>query len=132
MGAEVYNAQEIADKLAKENIELSVVNIRFVRPFDSELLQKQAVTMPVFTLEDCQTTGGLASEVDEILINTDHKGVKHFGWKSEIIPHGTIKKIRQNHGMSQSQIIKEITEFYKKTECNNSVIQRPTLRRLSL
>ena len=108
MGSEVYNALEIAGKLAKENIELSVVNVRFIRPFDAGLLQKQAVAMPVFTLEDCQITGGLASEVDETLINSEHKGVKHFGWKSEIIPHGKPKELRKNYGMSQSQIIKEI------------------------
>ncbi|MBU8901879.1 MAG: hypothetical protein KOO69_03995, partial [Victivallales bacterium] len=114
MGSEVYNALEIADKLANENIELSVVNVRFIRPFDTGLLQKQAVAMPVFTLEDCQITGGLASEVDEVLINSEHKGVKHFGWKSEIIPHGKPKELRKNYGMSQSQIIKEIKNDIRK------------------
>jgi len=108
MGPEVFNAQSIADKLAKQNIELTVVNVRFLRPFDAALLKKQAATMPVFTLEDCQITGGLASEVDELLINSKHKGVKHFGWKSEIIPHGTPKKLRENYGMSQKNIIEKI------------------------
>jgi 1-deoxy-D-xylulose-5-phosphate synthase len=110
MGPEVFNAQKIATKLAKEDIELTVVNIRYLRPFDAELLKKQAVTMPVFTLEDCQITGGLASEVDETLINCKHKGVKHFGWESEIIPHGTPKELRENHGMSPKKIIKEIKD----------------------
>lgn len=109
MGSEVSNAQKIADKLAEQKIEITVVNIRFVRPFDEKLLKEQAEKMPIFTLEDCQITGGLASEIDEALINCDHKGVKHFGWKSEIIPHGTPKKLRKNHGMDQEKIIEEIT-----------------------
>ena len=113
MGPEVFNALTIADKLAEENIELTVVNVRFIRPFDSELLKKQAGKMPVFTLEDCQITGGLASEADEILINCAHKGIKHFGWKSEIIPHGTPKELRKNHGMDTEKIIKEIKESLK-------------------
>jgi len=108
MGPEVFTAQDIAEKLTEQDIDLAVVNVRYLRPFDAKLLQKQAATMPVFTLEDCQITGGLASEVDEVLINSDHKGVKHFGWKSEIIPHGTIKEIRKNHGMSEEKILKEI------------------------
>jgi len=108
MGPEVFTAQDIAKKLSSEGIELAVVNVRYIRPFDAELLTKQASKMPIFTLEDCQIIGGLASEVDETLINTNHKGVKHFGWKSEIIPHGTINKIRKNHGLNQDQIIQEI------------------------
>jgi deoxyxylulose-5-phosphate synthase len=84
------------------------VNIRFLRPFDAELLKKQAALMPVFTLEDCQIAGGLASEVDEVLINCEHHGVKHFGWQTEIIPHGAIKELREHHGMNSNEIIKTI------------------------
>ena len=113
MGPEVFNALNIADKLAEENIELTVVNIRFVRPFDSDLLKKHAAKMPIFTLEDCQITGGLASEVDEVLINCKHKDIKHFGWQSEIIPHGTPEELRKNHGMNPENIIEKIKESLK-------------------
>jgi 1-deoxy-D-xylulose-5-phosphate synthase len=113
MGPEVFNALDIAGKLSEQNIELTVVNVRFIRPFDTELLREQAVKMPVFTLEDCQITGGLASAVDEDLINIEHKGVKHFGWESEIIPHGTPNKLRENHGMAPEKIIKEIIKVIK-------------------
>ena len=104
MGPEVFNALKIADELAKEDIELTIVNVRFIRPFDAELLKKHAAKMPVFTLEDCQITGGLASEVDETLINQEHKAIKHFGWKSEIIPHGTPKMLRKKprHGSKEN------------------------------
>ncbi len=110
MGPEVFNAQDIAAKLASQNIELTIVNVRFLRPFDAELLKKHAASMPVFTLEDCQITGGLASEVDEVLINCEHYGVKHFGWQSEIIPHGTTPKLREHHGMNLDKIMEIITD----------------------
>jgi 1-deoxy-D-xylulose-5-phosphate synthase len=115
MGPEVFNAQDIANNLASQKIELAVVNIRFLRPFDAELLKKQAATMPVFTLEDCQITGGLASEVDEVLINCNHKGVRHFGWQTEIIPHGTPKTLRKKHGMNPEKIMKIIVDTVKNT-----------------
>ncbi len=114
MGPEVFNAQNIAEKLAKKNIDIAVVNVRFLHPFNTELLKEQALKMPVFTIEDCQLTGGLASEVDEVLINCDHKGVKHFGWGSEIIPHGTPKKLREEHGMNPDKIIKTIADAVQK------------------
>ncbi len=113
MGPEVFNALEIAEKLAEENIEITVVNIRFISPFDTEMLRKQAEKMPIFTLEDCQITGGLASEVDEDLINCKHKAIKHFGWESEIIPHGTPQALRENHGMSPEKIIDKIKDTIK-------------------
>jgi 1-deoxy-D-xylulose-5-phosphate synthase len=113
MGPEVFSALDIAAKLAEENIELTVINVRFIRPFDIELLKKQAARMPIFSLEDCQITGGLASEIDEDLINCKHKGIKHFGWESEVIPHGTPQKLRENHGMSPEKIIKEIKKELK-------------------
>ena len=113
MGPEVFNALDIAAKMAEENIELTVVNVRFIRPFNTELLKKQAAEMPIFTLEDCQITGGLASEIDEDLINCEHKVIKHFGWESEIIPHGTPQKLREKHGLSPEKIIKEIKKELK-------------------
>ncbi|MFA6717254.1 MAG: hypothetical protein WCS27_17880, partial [Victivallaceae bacterium] len=78
------------------------------RPFDAELLKRQAAEMPIFTLEDCRTIGGLASEVDETLINCAHKSIIHFGWKSEIIPHGSAEKLRENHGLGKNEIIEEV------------------------
>ena len=109
MGPESYTALKIAEKLSSQSgIELTVVNVRFILPFDVELLRKQAASMPVFTLEDCQITGGLASSVDETLINDKHKGIKHFGWKSEVIPHGTVAHIRESHGMGIDEISEQI------------------------
>jgi 1-deoxy-D-xylulose-5-phosphate synthase len=114
MGPEVYYALDIAEALSSRGIEITVVNIRFLRPFDNELLEQHAASMPVFTLEDCQITGGLASQVDEILINSVHKGVRHFGWKSEIIPHGTTDKLRENHGMCFENIVDAISDSVKR------------------
>ncbi|MFA7184092.1 MAG: 1-deoxy-D-xylulose-5-phosphate synthase [Victivallales bacterium] len=108
MGPEVFTALGIAEELAKRNMEITVVNTRFLRPFDAELLKRQAAEMPIFTLEDCRTIGGLASEVDETLINCAHKSIIHFGWKSEIIPHGSAEKLRENHGLGKNEIIEEV------------------------
>jgi 1-deoxy-D-xylulose-5-phosphate synthase len=108
VGPEVFTALDIAAELAKRNMEISVVNTRFLRPFDAELLKRQAAKMPVFTLEDCRTTGGLASEVDEILINCEHKAITHFGWKAEIIPHGPPEKLREDHGLGKNEIIEKV------------------------
>ncbi|MDD5699039.1 MAG: 1-deoxy-D-xylulose-5-phosphate synthase [Victivallaceae bacterium] len=114
MGPEVFTAQRLAARLAAaENIDLTVVNMRFLCPFDAELLSGHAASMPVFTLEDGQLTGGLASAVDEILINVKHCGVKHFGWKPEIIPHGAPEQLRARHGLDTDAIMKTIIDIVR-------------------
>ena len=113
MGSETYNALAVVEELKEKGLDIGVVNIRFLRPFDTSLLKEQAEKMPVFTLEDCQITGGLASEVDENLINFKHQGVMHFGWESEIVPHGITDKLREHHGLNHDSIIEEIISFCK-------------------
>lgn len=110
VGKEASTALAVADILDKKGINATVLNARFLAPFDSELLLKQAKKMPVITIEDCQIEGGLGSIVDSILVNVKHKGVTHFGWGNEIIPHGTINGIREKYGMTPDKIAANCTD----------------------
>ncbi len=95
VGAEVAAAKDILERLEKNKIRGTLVNTRFIKPFDSELLLKLASKMPVATIEDCQISGGIAAIVDSLLVNHKHHGVKHFGWPDSIVPHGTICGFRK-------------------------------------
>ncbi len=100
-GRETYTAVKIAELLQQEyNIAATVVNPRFIRPFDHALLKSQAAVMPVVTIEDGQTCGGLASQVDEELINFQHKGIRHFGWGNKIVPHGAVEIVKEHCGLT--------------------------------
>ncbi|QSH42040.1 1-deoxy-D-xylulose-5-phosphate synthase [Lentisphaerota bacterium ZTH] len=111
VGREVQTAMKVAQNLEKAGIFIKVVNTRFLRPFDAGALLEDAAKMPVFTLEDCVITGGLASEVDEVLVHTSHHGTKHFGWSKEIVPHGCTSKIRDSLNMSTERIAEQIKLF---------------------
>lgn len=114
MGREVFTALKTAEILEeKHGIKAAVVNMRFLKPFDSGLLMEQADSMPLATIQDCQIKGGLGSSVDECLINRKHKGVMHFGWGDSIIPHGEVDKIRQEFGMTPNQIAEKLLDFIK-------------------
>lgn len=104
VGKETSTALEVAEILNKKGIKASVVNTRFLAPFDSDLLASQAKKMPIVSIEDCQISGGLGSIIDSALVNVDHKAVSHFGWGNEIIPHGTISVIRDDYGMTAEKI----------------------------
>ena len=108
VGKEVDTANTVASILQKKNIDAAVINARFIKPFDSKLLIQQAEKMPVFTIEDCQISGGIATIADSLLINKKHNGIRHFGWGDEIIPHGTIAGIRKKYNMTPEKIAETI------------------------
>jgi len=115
-GREAYTALKTAELLQKEyNISATVVNSRFIRPFDNELLKSQAAIMPVVTIEDGQTCGGIASQVDEELVNLPHKGIKHFGWGMQIVPHGAIETVREHAGLTPVLMAAEIAGWIEKS-----------------
>lgn len=108
LGNECATAFEIAEILEKSGLSAAVVNARFIKPFDSGLLLNCAEKMRIVTIEDSQIQGGLATTVDECLVNVRHHGVMHFGWSDQIIPHGTIPGIRRKFGLTAGKIAEDI------------------------
>ncbi len=104
-GKECFTALAVA-KILKEThgVDAAVVNARFLKPFDKALLLSQAIKAPVASIEDCQAFGGLASLIDSTLIDVAHKGVKHFGWSDEPVPHGDVDTLRERFGMDARSI----------------------------
>lgn len=113
VGKECTTALAVADILEKKKISAAVVNARFIKPFDEKLLLEQAGKMIIATVEDCQTEGGIASIVDSVLINQQHRQIIHFGWSDQVIPHGTIGGIRRKFDLTQEAIAEKITAVLK-------------------
>lgn len=112
VGKECTTALEVAEILKKKNIFATVVNARFIKPFDEKLLQEYAENMPIVTIEDCQVDGGIGSIVDTLLINKKHQKILHFGWGNQIIPHGTICGIRKKFNLTSDAIAEKIIESF--------------------
>ncbi|HJO92845.1 MAG TPA: 1-deoxy-D-xylulose-5-phosphate synthase [Victivallales bacterium] len=108
-GNECQTAVAVAEILLERGMNAEVTNALFLKPFDDKLLIEKAKKMPIITIEDNCKSGGLASIVDEILINVKHKKILHFGWSNDIIPHGSPKKIRESLGFTAVDIAKTIT-----------------------
>jgi 1-deoxy-D-xylulose-5-phosphate synthase len=113
-GRECKYAIEIAETLAVKNISCKVVNTRFLKPFDQKAFIADSEKMPIFTLEDHMTTGGLGSIASEALLGKKHQGCVTKGYPSEIVPWGKVNDIRQQYGLQPEQIVQEIEEFLKK------------------
>ena len=121
VGKEVDTALLVAEILKKDNIDAAVVNTRFIKPFDSELLIEQAKRVPIATIEDSQIDGGIGGITDSILINIDHQGIQHFGWGDQVIPHGTTSGIRNKFEMTTEQIAEKCKLFYNAVNRKNRI-----------
>jgi 1-deoxy-D-xylulose-5-phosphate synthase len=96
-GELVYPAVEAGEKLAKDGVQATVVNARFVKPLDTELIASLAREVPVIvTAEDAYLAGGFGSAVLEALEEmnlAESVRVIRLGVPDEIVPHGDPKAL---------------------------------------
>lgn len=91
VGTMTYRALEAAELLAKEGIEACVVNARFVKPLDAELVCRLArESGRLVTVEEGVLAGGFGSAVVEALADAGVTGTKitRLGIGDEFVPAG--------------------------------------------
>jgi len=77
IGSMVYPSLEAAGRLSKKGIEATVVNARFVKPLDEELLRDLASRFPLLvTVEENAVRGGFGSAVAEFLVDNGYADVR--------------------------------------------------------
>lgn len=103
-GRELLTALASAALLRAKGVSAAVVNTRFLKPFDSELLLHEAENKLLVTIEDSQHSGGLGRIVNDLLVGNPNKGVLHFSWPKGILPHGSVRILRENNGMLPESI----------------------------
>ncbi len=107
-GSMVYPSLEAAAELAKKGISITVVNARFVKPIDSDLILSLAADHSLLiTVEEAYLSGGFGSAVMEVLETNgmlDTLKVIRMGVPDEIVPHGDPKKLLAEFGLDPKGI----------------------------
>jgi 1-deoxy-D-xylulose-5-phosphate synthase len=107
IGNTVLPAFKAAQDLSQLGIDAAVVNARFVKPLDRELLRDLAIQVPrLITVEDHVLDGGFGSAVLEFMAEegiTDVR-VKRLGVPDRFIPHGTQEELRKMCGIDKDAI----------------------------
>lgn len=102
LGDQVQKAIEVAGILGEKGVEAGVVNARFVKPVDADLLTRQiARGVRIVALENGSLAGGFGSAIQEAAPGV---GIVRFGWPDGFIPHGTIVELESAYGLAASQI----------------------------
>ena len=120
VGSMVDEAVKAAEALEEQGISAGLVNMRFVKPLDTELLVKTALQCKnIVTLEEGTVEGGAGSAVLEELNDNGLVGkvkVLNLGIPDKYIPHGDKKLLLRDIGLDHYSIVKRIAEFLKDGE----------------
>ena len=110
IGNRVAAALEAATGLKKLGMEAAVINPRFIRPLDEELICEWARrTGKVITIEDNVKKGGFGSAVLELFAKKNLWGVqtKILGLPDKFMEHGTQAQLRHKGNIDAPAIIVE-------------------------
>ena len=115
LGALLPMAQELATALEQEGRSAAVINPRFVKPLDRDLLARYAKKVHAFvTFEDHVLMGGFGSAVLEALNEMGyHIPVVRIGWPDRFIEHGKVEALRAKHGISVEAALEKLEPILK-------------------
>jgi 1-deoxy-D-xylulose-5-phosphate synthase len=115
VGPMVELAQKAAEQLAKEGLKPYVINARFIKPLDKEMLRDlYGKGLKFLTVEEHVTSCGFGSAVLEFF---NEEGYTHFiltrlGIPDRFIEHGSVAEQRQEVGLTVENIIRHVRRLY--------------------
>ncbi len=118
LGVTVAPTLAAAERLAKDGVELAVVNARFVKPLDRELLASQlALGGRLATVEEHALAGGFGSAVLEALAEIGLESVETLclGIPDRFVPQGSQRVLRQALGLDAEGIYFRLRQFFPQT-----------------
>ncbi|MFH1540955.1 MAG: 1-deoxy-D-xylulose-5-phosphate synthase [Elusimicrobiota bacterium] len=116
VGNLVSVVSDVAQKFQSENISCGVVNVRFVKPLDIELIKNISQNVKkIITVEENVISGGFGSAVCELLKDSNVEvKIHNIGFPDKFVEHGKQSEIRQRYGFTSEKIYSEIKEWLKK------------------
>jgi 1-deoxy-D-xylulose-5-phosphate synthase len=115
IGATVDPAMKAAKELVKKNIDAAVVNARFVKPLDAELITEiAAATGKLLTIEENTLYGGFGSVVLGLLESSGLTNikVKRLGIPDEFVEHGHPRLLRAKYKLDAAGIVEQVLALF--------------------
>jgi 1-deoxy-D-xylulose-5-phosphate synthase len=116
VGSMVYPALEASEKLHKDGINVGMVNARFVKPLDEEMLLSILKRFDkIITIEENALLGGFGSAILEFAEARDINNVliKRMGIPDKFIQHGPRNKLLNILGLDKDGIVKMVRNVLK-------------------
>jgi 1-deoxy-D-xylulose-5-phosphate synthase len=109
LGSMVYPALKAADILGKEGMHIGVINARFAKPLDEDLILEAARKCGrLLIVEEGSLQGGFGSLVISMLsrFGLDNVRIERLGLPDSFIEHGSLEQIRNKYDLSSNGIIR--------------------------
>ncbi len=120
VGSMVELARQVQRELAGAGISAGLVNARFVKPLDRELLAQTAACGRLVTLEENVLAGGFGAAVLEAVNEFNAAAVPvrvlRLGVPDEFVPHGRKEELLALLQLDAASLVKRITAFVKGVE----------------
>lgn len=113
-GTMVYPAMQVAEILSEHGVQATVVNARFVKPLDTDLILPLAQRIgKVVTLEEGCLMGGFGSAVSEALMDNDVLvPVKRMGVPDKLVDHAKPDESKADLGLTSPQIAEQVLKAF--------------------
>jgi len=110
LGPMISLAKELGVRLDRDGYSAAVINPRFVKPIDRDLLETYAGRVAAFvTFEDHVKMGGFGSAVMEALEEMGSQvPVVRIGWPDQFIEHGKIDDLRAKYGLTVDAALAQV------------------------
>ena len=115
IGNMVKHAIEAKDILDEKGLNPAVINARFLKPMDKDMLYRISKNYKyIFTIEDNVISGGFGSSVNNnIMTLGNNNSVTNIALPEEFIPHGDINILYEKYGLSSKKIAEKILSITK-------------------
>ena len=114
-------ADSVRRSLKETGYSCSLINARFVKPLDTELLEELAKDHFLFvTIEENVLTGGFGEQVmDYVSRAALDVHVRNIGIPDEYVEHGNVEVLRKETGLDRETVVKQIVTDYLRLMENN-------------
>ena len=109
VGSMLKTGLQVYEKLKDEGYRCSLCNARFVKPIDTDMVDKAAKHKVIVTLEENVLSGGFGEKVCDYMKENDYTSTLiKVGIPDEYVEHGNVDQLRKDIHMDADSIIDKI------------------------
>lgn len=114
IGSMVRVAAEAREKLVEKGIDVTVVNARFAKPIDTDMIEKLASEYDaIITMEENVASGGLGEKVVDFVNSSKlDVAVEVVAVPDEYVEHGSVDQLRKEIGIDADAVVERVSKYY--------------------
>ena len=116
-----FLAEQVREDLKAAGYQCSLINARFVKPLDTEMIRKISENHRLLvTIEENVLTGGFGEQVEDFVMREGIPlKVRTIGISDDYVEHGNVDVLRKEVGLDRESIVKKVIADDRRIEEEN-------------